>query len=67
MTTDLEYFDGIVPCGHAEKRPTSVEAITGKKVETAAAARAYAERFARVFETALVWGSAQTVVPTPAR
>jgi len=24
LTTDLEYFEGIVPCGHAEKRPASV-------------------------------------------
>ena len=67
LTTDLGYFDGIVPCGHAEKRPTSVEAITGKKVDTAAAARAYAEHFARVFDTTLVWGSAQKVLPAPAR
>jgi lipoyl(octanoyl) transferase len=66
LTTDLGYFDGIVPCGHADKRPTSVEAITGQKVETAAAARAYAEHFARVFETTVVWGSAQQVLPTPA-
>ena len=67
LTTDLGYFDGIVPCGHADKRPTSVEAITGHKVEAANAARAYAEHFARVFDTALVWGSAQKVLPTPAR
>lgn len=67
LTTDLEYFDGIVPCGHAEKRPTSVEAITGKKVETATAARAYAVHFARAFNTTLMWGSIQKVLPTPAR
>jgi lipoate-protein ligase B len=66
LTTDLGYFDGIVPCGHAEKRPTSVEAITGHKVETAGAARAYAEHFSRVFDTTLTWGSAQKVLPTPA-
>jgi lipoyl(octanoyl) transferase len=66
LTTDLEYFDGIVPCGHADKRPTSVEAITGSKVETATAARAYAEHFSRAFDTTLVWGSAHQVLPTPA-
>jgi lipoyl(octanoyl) transferase len=64
LTTDLAYFDGIVPCGHADKRPTSVEAITGEKVETWAAARAYAEHFARVFGAALEWSSAQKVLPT---
>jgi len=67
LTTDLSYFNGIVPCGHAEKRPTSVEAITGKKIDTAAAARAYADHFAHIFETEVVWGSAQKVLPTPAR
>ena len=66
LTTDIGYFDGIIPCGHAEKRPTSVEAITGNKVETASAARAYAEHFSRVFDTTLVWGSARKVLPTPA-
>jgi lipoyl(octanoyl) transferase len=67
LTTDLRYFDGIVPCGHAEKRPTSVEAITGTMVETARAARAYADHFARVFDTKLVWDSSPKVLPTPAR
>jgi lipoyl(octanoyl) transferase len=67
LTTDLDYFDGIVPCGHADKRPTSVQSITGDKVETAAAARAYAEHFSDVFGAKLEWGSAQKVLPTPAR
>jgi lipoyl(octanoyl) transferase len=67
LTTDLCYFDGIVPCGHADLRPTSVEAITGAKIETSDAARAYAEHFSRVFDMALEWGSAQKVQPTPAR
>jgi lipoyl(octanoyl) transferase len=67
LTTDLGYFDGIVPCGHADKRPTSVEAITGQRMDTEAAARSYAEHFARVFDTALAWGSAQKVLPAPAR
>ena len=38
LTTNLDYFDGIVPCGHADLRPTSVEALTGVRVETRAAA-----------------------------
>jgi len=64
LTTDLGYFDGIVPCGHADLRPTSVNALTGTHIDTAAAARAYAEHFSRVFDTALEWGSAQRVLPT---
>jgi lipoate-protein ligase B len=67
LTTDLGYFDGIIPCGHADKRPTSVEAITGQRIETEAAARGYAEHFSRVFGTMLEWSTAQTVLPTPAR
>jgi len=67
LTTDLAYFDGIVPCGHAEKRPTSVVAITKEKVETKAAALAYAEHFARVFGASHEWNSPLKVLPTPAR
>ena len=67
LTTDLDYFEGIIPCGHADKRPTSVEAITGNKVDTSDAGRAYAEHFSRVFKTALEWGSAQKVLSTLAR
>jgi lipoyl(octanoyl) transferase len=67
LTTDLGYFDGIIPCGHADKRPTSVEAITGQRVETPAAARAYAEHFSRVFGAVLEWEPAQRVLPTLAR
>ena len=67
LTTDLGYFDGIIPCGHADKRPTSVEAITGQRVETPAAAQAYAEHFSRVFGAVLEWDPAQRVLPTLAR
>ena len=67
LSTDLGYFDGIVPCGHADKRPTSVEKLTGQKIETAAAARGYAEHFSRVFDAKLEWDSAQRPLPTAAR
>lgn len=67
LTTDLGYFDGIIPCGHADKRPTSVERITKEKVDTSAAAHAYAEHFARIFGTSITWDSAAKVLPTPAR
>ncbi|MHB8590079.1 MAG: lipoyl(octanoyl) transferase LipB [Candidatus Dormibacteraceae bacterium] len=67
LTTHLAYFDGIVPCGHADLRPTSVESITGKKVETQAAARAYADHFSKVFGVRIEWGSAQKVLPTLTR
>ena len=63
LTTDLEYFTGIVPCGHAELHPTSVEALTGRRVDTEAAARAYARDFARAFEVEPVWVSAEELLP----
>jgi len=66
LSTDLGYFDGIVPCGHVDKRPTSVERLTGQNIETAAAARGYAEHFSRVFGVRLEWDSAQRLLPTAA-
>jgi len=64
LTTDIGYFEGIVPCGHADKRPTSVEAITGTALDVRDAARAYAAHFSRVFDTVLEWGSAPEVLPS---
>ncbi len=55
LTTDLGYFDGIVPCGHAEKRPASVEGVSGLRIETAAAAREYAQCFEGAFGADLEW------------
>jgi len=62
LTTDLGYFDGIVPCGHAEKRPTSVEALTGLRLDTESAAHAYAKHFAAVFGAQPGWGSPESVL-----
>jgi lipoyl(octanoyl) transferase len=62
LTTDLDYFDGIVPCGHIEKRPTSVEALTGVRIETEAAAHRYAPHFARAFGAEAEWGSPESVL-----
>jgi lipoyl(octanoyl) transferase len=57
LTTDLGYFDGIVPCGHAELRPTSVEALTGRNVATSEAAEAYSRHFEAVFGVHVAWGA----------
>jgi lipoyl(octanoyl) transferase len=57
LTTDLDYFNGIVPCGHADLRPTSVEALTGKRLDTQTAARDYARHFAASFGAGVEWGS----------
>lgn len=61
LTTDLEYFDGIIPCGHADKRPTSVEAITGRRIDTETAARRYVRHFELVFGALLEWSPAPVV------
>jgi lipoyl(octanoyl) transferase len=55
LTTDLSYFDGIVPCGHVERRPTSVEAVTGCRIATREAAEVYARNFAASFGVELEW------------
>jgi lipoyl(octanoyl) transferase len=61
LTTDLANFDGIVPCGHMEKRPTSVEAVTGKKVDSESAAREYAKHFAKAFGIEVTWEPAESI------
>jgi lipoate-protein ligase B len=55
LTTDLEYFDGIVPCGLVGKRATSVEKLGGGRIDTESAARAYATCFAQAFGLDLAW------------
>jgi lipoyl(octanoyl) transferase len=55
LTTDLDYFEGIVPCGHPELRPTSVEAVTGRRIDVEEAARAYARHFEAEFGVRLEW------------
>jgi lipoyl(octanoyl) transferase len=53
LSTDLSYFDGIVPCGLPGVRMTSVERLTGRRIEPAEAADLCAGHFAAVFERRL--------------
>ncbi len=62
LTTDLEYFEGIIPCGHAERRPTSVEAITGRQVPTRDAAEAYAPLLGRLLGVTVDWVPTQAIL-----
>lgn len=57
LTTDLGYFDGIVPCGHADLRPTSVEAVSGRRMPVQEAAEAYSRHFEAVFGAKVAWDS----------
>lgn len=66
LTTDLDYFEGIIPCGHAEKRPTSVSALTGQRIDVETASQAYARHFERVFMTRLDWASDDLLVSSQA-
>jgi lipoyl(octanoyl) transferase len=61
LTTDLDYFGGIIPCGHADKQATSVEALTGRRIETRDAATEYARHFSSVFGVELAWEAPDTI------
>lgn len=62
LTADLDYFGGIVPCGHAELKATSVEELTGARVDVGGAARAYARHFERIFDVSLDWVTADRLL-----
>jgi len=65
LTTHLAYFEGIVPCGHSELRPTSVEAVSGHRVATETAAKAYARNFAASFGVDIDWVAGTALVGAP--
>jgi lipoyl(octanoyl) transferase len=59
LTSDLDVFNaGIVPCGLAGRRATSVVELGGPVVEVEAAAHAYVDHFARCFQVEVGWGAA---------
>jgi lipoyl(octanoyl) transferase len=49
VTTDLRYFDLIVPCGIAGKRATSLEKLLGRRVDMSEAAQKIVAQFAQLF------------------
>jgi lipoyl(octanoyl) transferase len=63
LRTDLEYFDGIIPCGHAELRPASVASVSRLQIDSRTAAGAYAHHFAKAFGVTLEWVPALEVTP----
>ena len=65
LTTDLAYFDGIIPCGHADRRPTSVEAVTGRRIDTRSAAEAYTGHFEAGFGVGVDWVPAARLREAP--
>ena len=53
-STDLRYFDLIVPCGIADKRATSLERALGRNVNQVEAASAIVRHFGDVFERKMI-------------
>jgi lipoyl(octanoyl) transferase len=53
VTTDLRYFDLIVPCGIADKRATSLEKLLGRRVEMSDAAQRMARHLGGCFGRAM--------------
>jgi lipoyl(octanoyl) transferase len=54
VSTDLRYFDLIVPCGIAEKRVTSLERALGRSVEIEKVRERLGAHFAELFSLQLV-------------
>jgi lipoyl(octanoyl) transferase len=50
VSTDLRYFDLIVPCGIAGKRATSLERALGKAISPQEAERCLIAHFGEIFE-----------------
>ena len=66
LTTDLSIFNaGIVPCGLAGRRATSVQALTGRRLERVAAGQRLAPEVARTLGMDLLWGSATELMRLP--
>ena len=53
VTTDLEYFDLIVPCGIAEHGVTSLERVAGRPTSVAEAEAEVVRQFSAVFDMGL--------------
>jgi lipoyl(octanoyl) transferase len=55
VSTDLEYFDLIVPCGLTGKPVTSMERELQKSLNTDEVAIAASRNFGRVFQSQMLW------------
>jgi lipoyl(octanoyl) transferase len=49
VSTDLRYFDLIVPCGIADRKATSLEKLLGRNVETSEVAPRIARYLGKLF------------------
>src|SRR3954452_23005870 len=62
-TTDLAWFDAIVPCGLADRGVATLSELAGRKVTVAEMAPIVAHRFADVFDLALDPAPAAVGIP----
>jgi lipoyl(octanoyl) transferase len=53
-STDLSYFDHIIPCGIRNKQVTSLEKLLGRRIEIAAVAERVVDHFGKVFALEMV-------------
>jgi lipoyl(octanoyl) transferase len=65
VSTNLSYFDLIVPCGIQDRGVTSLERILGRQVDPAAVAATLVGEFARVFDQQVVVSPDDRAVPEP--
>jgi lipoyl(octanoyl) transferase len=66
VSTDLEYFKLIVPCGIADKPVTSIEHETGKQVVMDEVMPVATRSFGEVFNQQILWlESLDDLLPTP--
>lgn len=61
VTTDLRYFDLVVPCGIADRGVTSLARVLGRPVDLATVETAIAARFAEVFDRLAVESPAEAL------
>src|ERR1700735_4475535 len=54
VSTDLRYFDLIVPCGIVDKRATSLERALGRNVDSGEVTKNLISYFGQVFERAMI-------------
>jgi lipoyl(octanoyl) transferase len=53
VSTELRYFDLIIPCGIADRKATSLERLLGRRVDRASATTAVVKHFGEVFGLAI--------------
>lgn len=55
VTTELSYFDRIIPCGLGDRRVTSLQRLLGREVEMSGVVKAIARAFGEVFGASISW------------